>query len=228
MKYYFYKRSHTPSAFRLEPSLDEVFAEPEKYRRYFKPVLAIDISKILPEESGIVYFLYSTCAIQESFTFRIVDGKYQLAKYNFNNEPTTIDLVEDIPSAMNLDDIPLEEDEFLGDIKMNTDPDNRRKGGYLELYEYETNLRIADGEWHDNFRKFVDQAEVDDYLDYDEGYLGGQPHWLQFFGGEGGEEEGFVGQINPYSWGPFHDIKIYMHIYEENGEKYIDLNYQMS
>lgn len=108
VKYQLYTRTHSPTGFRLEPGLEEVFVEPEKYRRYFKPVLAVDISQILPEETGEVYFLYTTCAIQGSFVFRVREGKYELADYDFSDpKGSKIVMIDDIDSEMDTQDIPL-------------------------------------------------------------------------------------------------------------------------
>lgn len=112
---------------------------------------------------------------------------------------------------------------------MNIDPEDKNKGGYLKLHTLETDLRIGDDDWHDNFSEFRDRMEEKGhrYFDYDQGFLGGQPYWLQYFDNDG-EEEGFVGQINCFRWGNFHDITIYLSLYYEEGEKYVMMNFQMS
>lgn len=52
MRFYFYSLTEQPTAHRLEPSLDEVFHDPETYRKYIKPMMAVELSDIVPGMSG--------------------------------------------------------------------------------------------------------------------------------------------------------------------------------
>lgn len=227
MRIYFYSLTEQPTAHRLEPSLDEVFHNPAAFRKYFKPMMAVELSEIVPGMSGEVFFLYTTCLREATFLWR--DGKYVLARYDRDSGGYVpkVNWEEDL----DLDSIEMPEEGDIGDLMVDNPIDSYTGvGRYLRLHPCDIEIGERDSIiGHEDVRAMAKALEAQNvYVRYREGHFGGRPQWMQSVDPRDYEGETFVGQFQTYHWGDFYSCSIFLHMFEREGDWLVHLTYQYS
>jgi hypothetical protein len=222
MKYFFLSFTETPTPFRLEPAMDEVFHEPEKFVNYFKPVLAVDLAQIIPGEVGTLFFVYTTCAY--NVTLEVVDGKYELRDY----EDGEYVPVADPATVLDSRDIPLGEDKPISQIVVKPPYPAKPSARFVQIHPFESDLSPDDDDWYDAVEPFQEELRRQGIQIATEiGHLGGQPCWMQWVDQDTIDYvTGFVGQLTASRWGDFYGAWIYMHLDERNGRRFVSFTYQ--